>query len=242
MHKYYIPHKLSIGDITNLSDSDSELINSQQLYKIEDMIEIETPDSFFLAQVTNIDPSSVEIEIIDEQERESKPSTKKTITLLQSLSNDRKFELVLEKATEIGVSEIIPFESKYSLLKQKNALKKVKKWNEIIRDAAEQSRNKYPPILHSPVKLSTLKLNQQPNETRLCLATEQVDSEELAKAIKTKSSKVTIAIGPERGWDSSDLRYFQTNSFKFVSLPGNILRTETAAIVVSALLKYCIHE
>lgn len=64
MKNYFIRHKVKEGDITNLSDEDSEIIISKDLHKVEDPIEISTLDSIFLAIITDISKSSVEVEIV----------------------------------------------------------------------------------------------------------------------------------------------------------------------------------
>jgi len=114
MKKYFIKHKLTVGDITHLSDSDSELIISNKDVKVEDIIEVETYEKIFLGQITDTSNNSVEVEIIEEKGfRDTKyvPS----ITIIQSLSNDSKFNYFIEKSVEIGIEKIIPVESKYSL-------------------------------------------------------------------------------------------------------------------------------
>ena len=120
MKKYFIKHKLTVGDITHLSDSDSELVISSNELDIEDILEIETYEKNFLGQITDISSSSVEVEIIEEKgQRDTKyvPS----INIIQSLSNDSKFNYFLEKSVEIGIEKIIPVETKYSLKNKKIA-------------------------------------------------------------------------------------------------------------------------
>ena len=114
MEKFFIRHKLSVEDITNLSDSDSELVISKGELKIQDIVKIETYEREFIGQITDISKSSVEVQIVEdlgEREVEYEP----TITIIQSLSNDSKFNYFLEKSVEIGIERIIPIQSKYSL-------------------------------------------------------------------------------------------------------------------------------
>ncbi len=67
MQTYYIPHKLKIGDITHLSDSDSEMLISQQILKEPDLVEIETYDKIFIEQITYMEKGSEEIEMVEER-------------------------------------------------------------------------------------------------------------------------------------------------------------------------------
>lgn len=239
MQKYYIPHKLKIGDISHLSDNDSEMIISQGNLKEQDLIEIETYDKIYLAQITFIDKGSVEIEIVEDKgERLIKENP--TVTLIQSLSNDSKFNYVLEKSVEIGIGKIIPIESSYSLKNVKKANKDKGLWSKIVIDATEQSRNPNPTIIENSIKISQLNKNQFQKSIKICLATENVNNVFLNEYVKDIDIKkdIVIAVGPEKGWSSSDIEIFKSLDFDFVKLKGNILRTETAGLVIGSIIKY----
>ena len=164
MQKYFVKHKLSVEDITYLSDSDSRNIIEQGKLKIEEYIEIETYERRFLAQISDILPASVEVQIIEdlgERESEHIPD----ITIIQSLSNDTKFNYFIEKSVEIGIEKIIPVESKYSLKKKNKAIKDTGYWNKLVRDATEQSRNIFPTIIERPLYIKELVNYNFPNDS-----------------------------------------------------------------------------
>jgi 16S rRNA (uracil1498-N3)-methyltransferase len=243
MQKYFIPHKLKVGDITHLSDSDSEMIIAQNRLHIEDLVKIETYEKIFLAQITDISKKSVEVEILEDRgERINKKQP--SITVIQSISHKSKFNYFLEKSVEIGVEKIIPIESKYSLQKKNKAIKSFGLWQKIIKDATEQSRSEYPPILEKPKKIKSLNNEDVGNGIKICLATENVESQYLNRYLKNKdiSKNFVIAIGPEKGWSPSDIKVFQNLGFDFVKLRGNILRTETVGLVITSILKYLKEE
>lgn len=240
MKKIFIRHKLKVGDIANLSDSDSELIIQEGKLDIEDILEIETYEKIFLAQITDISKSSIEIEILEEKgDRESDyiPS----VTIIQSLSNDSKFNFFIEKSVEIGIEKIIPIESNYSLKSRNKAIKDTGYWNKLVRDAVEQSRNIFPTIIENPIKIEKLREYRYPeNSIKICLSTEAIDSEYLGDLLKRTdlSKPIYIAIGPEKGWSSSDIEVFKDAGFRFIKLRGNILRTETTGLVIGSVIKY----
>lgn len=238
MQKFFIRHKLSTGDTTYLSDSDSEIVISEKKLKIEDIVKIETYEKLFYAQVTNITKGSVEVVILEdigERESEYTPS----ITIIQSLSNDSKFNYFIEKSVEVGIERIIPIQSQYSLKTKAKAIRDTGHWNKIIRDAVEQSRNIFPTIIDKPIRIDELK-EYQLEGIKLCLSTESIDSQYLNKMLKEIdiSKPVYIAIGPEKGWSSSDLLVFKEMEFSFVKLKGNILRTESTGLVIGSIIKY----
>ena len=239
MQKFFIPHKLQTGDITHLSDSDSELAISQNILNIEDLVEIETYEKIFIGQITDITTNSIEVEIVEEKgERIDK--VKPSITIIQSLSNDSKFNYFLEKSVEIGIGKIIPVESRYSLKNKNKALKNFGLWNKVVKDATDQSRNPYPPILDKPIKIKELEKQEFKDSINICLATENVNPIFLDEYLKTIdiSKNIVIAIGPEKGWSSSDIEIFEKLKFDFIKLRGNILRTETAGLVIGSIVKY----
>ena len=239
MQKYFVRHKLSEGDITYLSDSDSEIAISKNLLSIEDPVEIETLEKIFLAQVVDIKPASIEVEI-QEELGERTSDYKPSITIIQSLSNDSKFNYFIEKSIEVGVERIIPIESEYSLKKAKKAIRDTGYWNKLVKDATAQSRNTFPTRIDRPIKIEKLNDDDFSDYIKVCLATENVETIPLKNMLKTSDIKTPfiIAIGPEKGWSSSDLDLFKSLDFKFISLKGNILRTETTGLVITSILKY----
>ena len=238
MQKFFIRHKLSVEDITNLSDSDSEIVISEEELNIEDIVKIETYERQFLGQITDITKSSVEVQILEdlgERESEHIPS----ITIIQSLSNDTKFNYFIEKSVEIGIEKIIPIQSRYSLKTKAKAIKDTGYWNKLVKDAVEQSRNIFPTIIERPIRIDELK-NTKLDGLKLCLSTEINDSKYLNKVLEDQdiSKPVYIAIGPEKGWSSSDLKIFEELNFEFIKLKGNILRTETTGLVIGSIIKF----
>ena len=238
MQKFFIRHKLSVEDITNLSDSDSEIVISEEELNVEDIVKIETYERQFLGQITDITKSTVEIQIVEdlgERESEYIPS----ITIIQSLSNDTKFNYFIEKSVEIGIEKIIPIQSRYSLKTKAKAIKDTGYWNKLVKDAVEQSRNIFPTIIERPIRIDELK-NTKLDGLKLCLSTEINDSKYLNKVLEDQdiSKPVYIAIGPEKGWSSSDLKILEELNFEFIKLKGNILRTETTGLVIGSIIKF----
>lgn len=238
MQKFFIRHKLSIGDSVNLSDSDSELIISEGKLSIEDVVKVETYEKVFYAQITDMGKASVEVTVIEELgERESEYVP--DITIIQSLSNDSKFNYFIEKSVEIGIEKIIPIQSKYSLKSRAKAIKDTGFWNKLVKDAVEQSRNIFPTIIERPIKINELR-NVELEGVKICLATEVPEAKNLSDILENtdKDTPYIIAIGPEKGWSSSDLEIFKELDFQFIKLKGNILRTETSGLVIGSIIKY----
>ncbi len=237
MSTYFIPHKIKVGDIAYLSDKDSEFVISERLLNIEDPIHIENLEGTFVGVITNIDKTSVEVEV---KKKISDVKTKEdfSITIIQSILADSKFNFFIEKAVEVGVHNIIPVESKYSTVSKNKSIKRFGTYKKTITQAKEQSRNPNDIKIEKPINLKSLEgLNVK---NKICLATEVEDAVSLEKSLSEKepNTSYAIAVGPERGWSVSDIKVFRELGFEFVKLKSNILRTETAGLVISSILNF----
>ena len=237
MKRFFISHKLEEADITHLSDKDSSFAINTLKLNLEDVVEIENYQSIFLAIVTDIEKNSVEVEI-REMVEEKDVLDGIDITIIQSLSNDSKFNYFIEKSVELGIDRIVPIESKYSLRTKNKAIKDYGLWRKIIRDAVEQSRTLKNTVIEKPIKITELSIDENCN--KICLATENVQTSSLSEYIKGINIKghFVIAIGPEKGWSESDIEIFKKLGFSFIKLEGNMLRTETAGLIIGSIIKY----
>jgi len=240
MNTYYIPHKLKIGDITHLADNDSAFAISQNL-KVNDLIKIESPDRVFSAIVTEIYKKTIEVEIISELDQEKRIKNN-SITIIQSVSGDKKYNFFLEKTTEIGVDRIIPLISSLSLKDKKQANKSLGLWEKIVADAKDQSRRAFPPTIDIPVSINKLKDLNLDEDIKICLTTENVECKKLRDFSFLKNKSVAVVVGPESGWTFKDLISLKDLGFEFVKMEGNILRTETSGIVILSIIKFLRNE
>jgi len=158
----------------------------------------------------------------------------KRITIAISLlKNTSRFEWFLEKATEIGVSEIIPLICERTE-KQKFRYDRMKG---ICVSAMLQSQQTWLPILHEPVQFDNLEIWKCNDGTNLIAHCIDDNKQILSHLQITKSSNQLIAIGPEGDFTKNEIEFALQNDFIPVSLGETRLRTETAGIVASTLLK-----
>ncbi|VAW32313.1 16S rRNA (uracil(1498)-N(3))-methyltransferase [hydrothermal vent metagenome] len=165
------------------------------------------------------------------------------LTLYQSLMKRDKFEWVLQKGTEIGVSHFVPLVTQRSLI-QKVDIKdgKLARWEKIITEAAEQSRRGRIPTLQTPVTLGQA-LAKHPSQPGLIAweETKDVTLREVLSAGK-RPSTISLFIGPEGGFAAEEIGAAQTVGLTPITLGKRILRAETAALVASALILYELDE
>jgi len=166
------------------------------------------------------------------------------LTLYQSLLARDKFELVLQKCTEVGVSRFVPVITQRSLVRDADTVtpKKLTRWRRIITEAAEQSHRSRIPDLAEPMRFDNvacelnafdLPLIASPHERRITL------QKALRSGKETAPKTLALLIGPEGGYTDREINKAIDAGAAPVSLGPRILRTETAAIVTAALI---LHE
>jgi 16S rRNA (uracil1498-N3)-methyltransferase len=161
------------------------------------------------------------------------------IVLLQALPGKERMEMIIQKATELGVSAIAPFKSKRSISLEERDVKQRKshRWQEIAIKAVRQSRRGKVP------KVETYRSFEEVLE--LCsgeglkLLLWEKGGEPLKKLLRPHPSKKIYAmVGPEGGFTEGEVKFAKERGFIPIKLGQRILRTETAAIILIGILQY----
>lgn len=166
------------------------------------------------------------------------PNEKKDITLCVSLIKQDKFEWMLQKACELNVTRIVPFESRYSVvhIDTQKEKKKMERWSQIILSACKQCNR------NDLVELTNIQkvedLHQFQSECNLVAYEKEKQSKHISKYLKDNPSSITICIGPEGGFDEAEVELLMDDHFQSVSLGNTILRAETASIYCLAVIDY----
>ena len=168
------------------------------------------------------------------------------IYLLQGLPKSDKLEMIIQKAVELGVYEILPISLKRSVVKldAKKAKTKTERYNGISEAAAKQSKRRVIPKVLEPMSLKeALKYLESEGVNAKLVPYELADMDtmektrELMSSVKTQSS-VAVLIGPEGGFDESEIELAKDVGFNIITLGHRILRTETAPLMVLSWLVY----
>ena len=172
-------------------------------------------------------------------EIESKGESSLEIILGQSLIKKNKFEWVIQKATELGVSAIVPLITGRTEVRLIGPVKdrKIKRWRRVLVEAVKQSERSRIPELSNPTDLKEF-LEITSASVKLFL--DEENGIQLRKVIKENSQKSSwmILIGPEGGWDQSDREIFEQHKVYPVHLGSKILRAETVPVSVLSVLQY----
>ncbi|MBR3152851.1 MAG: 16S rRNA (uracil(1498)-N(3))-methyltransferase [Clostridia bacterium] len=195
----------------------------------------------YVTEISEIDQEKIVTNIIDEKDGVSEANV--SIHIFQGLPKADKMELIIQKCTEIGVSDITPVVFKRSVVKldDKDKIKKLDRWKKIAEVAAKQSERD-----------SILEVNPICNIDELCDGLEVFDCVILAyekeedrylrdvinKIERRDNLKVAVIIGPEGGIDETEVEKLKKAKANSVSLGKRILRTETAPIVLASIIMY----
>ena len=229
-----------------------------QLYELSD------GERVWLARVERVavskrGPSRIDFALVEPIEA-AEPSVH--IELLISIVKFDRFEWCLEKATELGVDEIVPLaaaRTDKTLIAA--AAKRQERWKRIILESAQQSRRLRPPILHAALppdkalaqSSASLKvfLSERREAKSLRIVMDQ-DSLQVAQALlplrlssqaeakPPATPTISLAVGPEGGWANDEIASASAIGFLEASLGENILRTETAVIASLAVVQFAL--
>jgi 16S rRNA (uracil1498-N3)-methyltransferase len=166
------------------------------------------------------------------------------LTLFQSLLVREKFEWVLQKATEIGVVQIVPVLTARGLVRMKQIEEnKLDRWHRIVTEAAEQSHRGRIPRIEPVVSFADV-FSRFVGFDRFLIAapSETVSLREALRGMERPEPALALLIGPEGGFSDEEVALARDQGAIAVSLGPRILRTETAAVVACALILYELGE
>ncbi|HEX7315231.1 MAG TPA: 16S rRNA (uracil(1498)-N(3))-methyltransferase [Pyrinomonadaceae bacterium] len=171
------------------------------------------------------------------------PESPLELTLAVALLKGEKFDLVVQKATELGAARVVPVETKRAdvrLRDERDTSKRIERWRRLALEAAKQSGRARVPVVEEPTAFARLvSAERRPRETRVLFA--EGGGASLDSLPTTEGARLTAVlalVGPEGGWDEEELELARARGWHLVTLGGRTLRAETAAITVCALLQH----
>ena len=194
--------------------------------------EISDNHNVFLAEIETARKSHVVFRTLEKLPSEA---PRVHIALCAALIKFDHFEWMIEKATELGVAEIVPVIATRSTDGlERAALKRIERWRKIAMEASQQSRRAFLPEIHEPWKLSDAVRGHWIHRYAL---DEEPGGRSLSSAlppVRTSEDRVALLIGPEGGWTGEERQQF--HEWTRITLGPLILRAETAAIAALAIV------
>jgi 16S rRNA (uracil1498-N3)-methyltransferase len=164
------------------------------------------------------------------------PESNLNLTLAVALLKGEKFDLVVQKTTELGVKKIVPLATERADVKLKDARdveRKIERWQRIALEACKQSGRAAQPQIEQPIEFKSF-VAQNPGGI---LFAERGGEKLQACFHENFSSNLIAIVGAEGGWAASEVETAKAVDYKIVTLGGRVLRAETAAIVAVALIE-----
>ncbi len=170
------------------------------------------------------------------------PESPLELTLAVALLKGEKFDLVVQKATELGAARVVPVETRRSdvrLRDERDASKRVERWRRLALEAAKQSGRARVPSVDPPWAFETFATADPGMDFLRVMFAERagVGLNELPRR-DSPPSDVAALVGPEGGWEDEEIELARSHGWQVVTLGGRTLRAETAAATACALLQH----
>lgn len=219
------------------------ILNSDDYYHIltvmrmtnKDKVEIVFKNNLYLC---NLDINGDDINVILNTKVEQDLNFGKEIILVLPLLKESKMDYILQKATELGASKIIPVVMERSIIKldKSKEEKRINRWTKICKEASEQSKRLTIPVItevkkwEDIVKLDGLKC--------LCSTKEKNNNIKMFLQSNRSYDKMIIVVGPEGGISPREEEYLNKNGFNSITLGNRIMRVETVPLFVLSIINY----
>ena len=243
MHRFFADERGVVQGAAYLNAEDAG--HALRVLRLEsgDEVELVCAPARYRAKIDSTEGGEVRLRVI-EKLRDTEARTR--VTLYQGLPKADKMELIIQKAVELGVYEIIPMATARAVVKldQKKAAAKVKRWQAISESAAKQSKRLLIPEVKEPVKFSEALKLASDLDVRLIpyeLAEGMDGTRRIIQSVKPGQS-VAVFIGPEGGFEEAEVELAKEAGFQAITLGRRILRTETAGMTVLSILMYQLEE
>lgn len=244
MHKFFTPKELINGDVAKIIGDDVKHIYKVLRISEGEKVTLNNCEGVeYLGRVISVSKQEVLIEILEKLELNNESNV--NIYLFQGLPKSQKMDLIVQKGTELGVTEFIPTITHRVDVKLKGEFKKLERLNRIALEAAKQSKRSIIPKVSEPIefddvleKINSLDLLIVPYENANNFGIKTLINE-LRKDNNIENIKnIGIFVGPEGGIEEDEIERLKDKGAYIITLGKRILRTETAGFVATSLIQY----
>ena len=231
MQQYFLEQPVSVGDVIELpSDKAHHAIRVLKLN--HETVRLVYQNTGYFADVYPEGKKGM-ARILEQDAAFNELKT--DITLCMALIRREKFELVLQKAAELGVRRIVPFESSRCVVhaRQEKLERQKERWNVILSEASEQCKRNLIPECTDVVSFSSLP--DYKRAVNVCAYEKATGKAQRLSSFENPES-ITVVIGPEGGFSSAEVEFLEQADFTSITLGNRILRAETAAMYVCAAI------
>ncbi len=241
MHHFFAARENIYKNYIEIVDDDVNHIRNVLRMKVGDKIRISSGDNVdYICSISRIDEGKIRADIVSIDKTGNELPIK--VYLFQGLPKQEKMELIVQKMVELGVYSIIPVAMKRCVVKldDKKAKSKAARWNSIAESAAKQSKRSIVPQVQQVMTFKEA-LTYAKNFDIKLLPYECAEGMEQTRNIieqLTVGQSIGIFIGPEGGYDLTELELAKQYGWESITLGKRILRTETAGMMLMSVLMY----
>jgi 16S rRNA (uracil1498-N3)-methyltransferase len=235
MARFFLDQKLGQGQAVSIVGDDAKHIARVLRMREGESLELVAHGEVFAAELLSVSSDGVTARCTARLDAHSESPL--LIHLYQALPKSDKMDLIIQKCTELGVSEITPVISSRVVVKLKDLSggPKVERWQRIAAEAAKQCRRTKIPTVHPPLPIERIAAAAERLRLVAWEASDRPLYEQLASA---QQRTADILIGPEGGLTKEEVDGLLRLGFCSVSLGPRILRTETAPLALLTILQY----
>lgn len=240
MHKFFIDKSAIFGDAVQIEGEDVNHISKVlRLRKGENIQVCDGNRHEYICMIESIEKKLVTCRIIESFDNLTEAPIE--ITLFQGIPKSQKMDLIVQKCVEIGVVKIQPVITERVVVKTdgKDLSSKIERWNRIAVEASKQSNRGILPVVEEPVSFDEAIVKLKEFDAAV-IPYENEKTTGMKEYFKNKREikSIGILIGPEGGFEESEIELCMKNNIMPVTLGPRILRTETAGFVASTIVLY----
>lgn len=234
MYHFFVEEEQVNGEDAYISGSDvNHIVNVLRMKIGEELLISVKGDWDYLCKIEEIENDRVNLKLLESMEQRELPIK---LTLLQGIPKSDKLEMIIQKAIELGVSEIIPVKTNRVVVRidEKKTQAKVNRWNAIAQSAAKQSKRSIIPKVLKPQTIDNALEIVKDYGVKL-LPYENADgikkTKDILNSLDSKNN-IAVFIGPEGGFEEAEVKKSTDSGFEVITLGKRILRTETAGLAL----------
>jgi 16S rRNA (uracil1498-N3)-methyltransferase len=243
MQRYFVNAESEIDCFIISGEDYHHITRVMRMKSGEEIVCVTNEGKSAICEIEEITDENVVAKVVKWEEGSTELPVK--VTIASGLPKGDKLEWIIQKGTELGANEFVPFLAARSIVKwdEKKAGKKVERWQKIAKEAAEQSYRSKIPEVYSPIPFKKLLGMAENFDVKLVAYEEEAKQGESAVLVKAlrelkPGQSMLIVFGPEGGIDSNEIELLTQNGFLVCGLGPRILRTETAPLYLLAAVSY----
>ena len=238
--RIFVPFNNIKDDMAVIEGSDVNYLRNVMRLNIGDELSVmDSKSKEYNAKIRKMEGKKIVAELLAEKHPKSEPRMK--VTIAQCIPKNPKMDLIIQKATELGVLQMIPVKAERSFVKltKEKEESRLNRWQRIAKEAAEQSGRLIIPFVQ-PIK-DFKELLMLRSDFDHCLMLWEMEKERSIKKFLMENKHVgnlMVVIGPEGGFSHQEVEMAKNAGFETANIGSRIVRTETAAISVLSMIEY----